>query len=238
MKIAMIGYGKMGKEIEKIALNHGHEITARIDNNEDWNRDIDKLSISDVAVEFSIPDAVVNNIKKCFENDLPVVVGTTAWYEDIDEIRNLCINNGQSLIYASNFSIGVNILFEMNRKLAMIMNGRKEYDLSIEEIHHIHKIDAPSGTAIKLAVDSIEILDRKEEWSNTIKEDADKIFISSKREGEITGTHVIKYESDIDIIELKHQAKNRKGFATGALLAAEWIKDKKGFFEIRDMLNF
>lgn len=237
MKIALIGYGKMGKEIEKLAQQRDHEIIFRIDNEDDWHKYFDALSESDVAIEFSLPEVVTENIKKCFRKNIPVVVGTTAWYGRLEEIKDLCESDNQSLIYASNFSIGVNIFFELNRRLAAIMNNHPNYDISIAEEHHIHKIDAPSGTAITLAKDVIDILESKKSWAQELTNDKTKVHITSRREGEITGTHIIRYESDIDIIELKHQAKNRRGFALGAILAAEWITGKKGFYEIRDMLN-
>jgi len=238
MKIALLGYGKMGKEIEKLALKRHHEIFLKIDNEAEWRNNLEKLSESDVAIDFSMPDCVTDNIKRCFQKNVPIVVGTTAWFDELDEIKELCIQTDQAMIYASNFSIGVNIIFEINRKLARIMNGQNKYELTIDETHHIHKIDAPSGTAIKLANDAIDILDRKNAWSGTASLDTGMISITSNREGNITGTHLIKYESDIDSLEIKHEAKNRQGFALGAVLAAEWIVGKNGFFEMKDMLGF
>jgi len=238
MKIALLGYGKMGKEVESLALNRGHEIYLIIDNEAEWQSNTDKLSNADIAIEFSIPESVKGNIKRCFHHNVPIVVGTTAWLDDLDEIKNLCIELDQSMIWASNFSIGVNILFEINRKLASIMNNQDKYDLTIEETHHIHKLDAPSGTAINLANDMIGLVDRKSGWSKGISDDNTLLDITSKREGSITGKHTIKYESEIDILELRHEAKNRKGFALGALLAAEWLQGKKGFYEMKDMLGF
>ena len=238
MKFGIIGYGKMGKEVEKLALLRGHKISLIIDNDKEWKNNIDQLPESDVAIDFSMPDCVTDNINRCFQHNVPIVVGTTAWFDKLDDIRMLCNNLGQAMIFASNFSIGVNILFEINRRLAAIMNNHNEYDLSIKEIHHRQKIDSPSGTAIKLAEDAIGIIERKDAWNKGISPDKKNINITSVREGEITGTHIIKYESDIDIMEVKHEAKNRRGFASGAIVAAEWIIGKKGFFELKDMLDF
>ncbi len=244
MKIAIIGYGKMGKELEKAAISRGHEIVLKI-NSENSNKikPVD-LYAAEVAIEFSTPSAVFANIRMCFNSSIPVVVGTTGWYQELDEIKKECMNGGHSMMYASNFSIGVNILFELNRMMANIMNYQPDYDASIEEIHHSHKLDSPSGTAIALAKDIISKLDRKERWID-IDPDSNvenhkhpgDLTINSMRLGEVIGTHIVKYRSKVDKLELRHEAFNRTGFAEGAVIAAEWIKDKKGCFTMHDLLN-
>ncbi|MCF8298775.1 MAG: 4-hydroxy-tetrahydrodipicolinate reductase [Saprospiraceae bacterium] len=237
MKISLLGYGRMGKEIEKIALQHNHEIVAKIDSEKDWENYFSEFKKSDVAIEFSIPATVVGNINKCFDNNIPIVVGTTAWHEHFEEIKSKCQTENKTMFFASNFSIGVNIFFEINKKLSTLMSNRKDYSVEIEEIHHTQKLDAPSGTAITLANDIIKNLEQKTKW---VKENAvqnDELPIKSKRIGEIPGTHIITYDSPTDTIEIKHTAKSRKGFALGAMLAAEFIKGKSGFFEMKDLLG-
>lgn len=244
MKIALIGYGKMGKELEKAARERGHEITLKI--NSENTRELDQLSSTecDVAIEFSTPSAVLGNIEKCFSAGIPVVVGTTGWYDQLETVKQLCLDSDNSLIYASNFSIGVNILFELNRILAGIMNKHAVYDVKIEEIHHMHKLDSPSGTALTLARDIIGNLDRKERWIDIDPESNDEspehpgdLTIHSMRLGEVIGTHIVKYRSKNDKLELRHEAFNRAGFAEGAVISAEWLKGKKGFFTIADLLK-
>lgn len=227
----------MGKEIEKIAQQRNHEIAARIDSEKDWDEYFSEFKKSDVAIEFSMPGTVIDNIKKCFDNDIPIVVGTTAWYEHFDEIKSNCLNDNKSMFFASNFSVGVNIFFEINKKLSNLMSGQNEYSPEIEEIHHTQKLDAPSGTAITLAKDIIKNLGHKNKW---VKETAlrnDELAIKSVRTGDVPGTHNIIYDSPIDSIEIKHTAKNRQGFALGALMAAEYIKGKTGFYEMKDLLG-
>ena len=236
MKIALLGYGKMGKEIEVIAQKRNHEILFRIDSFDDWNQNIYNLLNADVAIEFSTPETVIDNIVKCFSANVPVVVGTTGWHNQLEEIRNLCTEKNQTLFYASNYSIGVNIFFQINRTLAKLMNSHPEYEVFIEEIHHSQKLDSPSGTAITLANDIIKQLHRKEIWKNEMTEDKDVLGIKSVRESNVPGTHQITYESVSDSIEIKHTAKNRVGFAMGAIAAAEFIVGKKGIFEMKDML--
>lgn len=227
----------MGKEIEKIALTRNHEIIAKIDSEKDWEDYFDEFKKSDVAIEFSMPDTVIDNIKKCFANDIPIVVGTTAWYEHLDEIKSLCLTNNKSMFFASNFSIGVNIFFEVNKKLGSLMSGQKDYSPEIEEIHHNQKLDAPSGTAITLANDIIKNLEQKNKWVKETAIQIDELAIKSIRSGDIPGTHIITYNSGVDIIEIKHTAKNRQGFALGALMAAEFVKDKTGFYEMKDLFG-
>ena len=235
MKIALIGYGKMGKEIEQIALSRGHEIV--FTSNHAITNSSDQIKSADVAVEFSQPDAAANNILACFDLGIPVVVGTTGWYNRLNEIKSEAESKGGTLLYATNFSIGVNILFHMNEKLASIMNDVQEYEPSIQEIHHLQKLDKPSGTAITIAEGILQNLDRKKQW--TLDEpSADDLHIDVLREPEVPGTHIIKYDSEVDFIEIKHEANSRKGFALGAVKAAEWLQNKKGVFTMKDFLKF
>jgi 4-hydroxy-tetrahydrodipicolinate reductase len=213
-------------------------VIVSIDNLKDWKKKADKISKAEVAIDFSLPDVVIPNIQKCFDIGIPVVVGTTGWYDQIEEIKNRCNELEQTMIYASNFSIGVNIFFEVNKMLAKLMNNFKEYNVSIEEIHHTQKLDAPSGTAISLANDIIKLIERKEEWVKVLAQADSEFEIKSIRIPNVTGTHIIEYDSEIDTIEIKHTAKNRKGFALGAVIAAEWIQGKKGFFEFSSILDY
>ncbi|MBR1792465.1 MAG: 4-hydroxy-tetrahydrodipicolinate reductase [Bacteroidales bacterium] len=239
MRIALLGYGKMGKAIEAIATERKHEIAVRIDNETDWMEHIDDLRQCDVAIDFSLPDTAVSNIMKCFNLNLPVVVGTTGWYDQLETVVQDCKNRQQALFVASNFSIGMNIMFDLNRRLARLMNRYENYDVSISETHHIHKLDAPSGTAITLACDILEELERKQQWilSNDDPAPKNAIAITALREGETPGTHTVVYDSEIDTLTLRHEAKSRKGLALGALLAAEYLHDKKGFFTMRELLE-
>lgn len=239
MKIALIGYGKMGKEIEKIAQSRGHQVVARIDpvaTGEDFGDG--NFEKADVAIEFTIPKVAFSNYQKCFEYNKPVVSGTTGWLEKLPEIKNACEKEGQTFFYASNFSVGVNILFELNRQLARIMNARSEYDVEMTEVHHTQKLDAPSGTAITLAEDLIESIDRKKEWKLDKGQQKSDLVIKALREGDVPGIHTVKYESDVDEITIHHSAKSRQGFALGAVLAAEFAAKNKGFLGMRDMLKF
>ncbi|TVZ17418.1 4-hydroxy-tetrahydrodipicolinate reductase [Maribacter sp. MAR_2009_72] len=231
MRIALFGYGKMGKMIEQIALSRGHEIAARIDENTE-QIDFDAM---DVAIDFSMPNAAYNNISTCLNNNIPVISGTTGWLDRYDDAVSLCNKNNGAFIYASNFSLGVNIFFELNNYLAKMMQNLPEYKVSIEEIHHTQKLDAPSGTAITLAEGIIENSDYGQ-WK--LDEDTQgTIPITAKRIGQTPGTHTIDYTNNIDSIEIKHTAHNREGFALGAVTAAEWIVGKKGVFSMRDVLN-
>lgn len=238
MRIAIIGNGKMGKEITRLAIEKGHEISLVIDENNTDQLNPENLSKTDVALEFSTPATAVSNYIKCFSAGIPVVSGTTGWTEQYDYVKKICTEMNASFFYASNFSIGVNVLFEMNRKLSAIMNDFSYYQPEIEEIHHIHKKDSPSGTAITLAGDIILTSGTKTKWVNNTDPKPDEMLIISKRLDEIPGTHIIKYNSDVDTIILKHEAKSRKGFATGALMAAKFIIGKKGFYEMKDLLKF
>ena len=234
MKIVLFGYGKMGKEVEKIALERGHELILRIEKDEEYD-----LSEADVAIDFSVPKAAFNNITSCFKKNIPVISGTTGWLEDYEKAVTICKKNNGSFIYASNFSIGVNLFFELNDKLSRIMNSNNNYSPSIEEIHHTKKLDAPSGTAITIAEQTIKNSSIKE-WclhTNKAKVDNEIIPISSKRIKDVPGTHIVAYESEIDSIEIKHTAHNRKGFAHGAIIAAEWLINKNGVYTMKDVLN-
>jgi 4-hydroxy-tetrahydrodipicolinate reductase len=237
MKIALIGYGKMGKAIEEVALQRNHTIVLKIDENNVADFTKENLSKADVAIEFTGPHSAFENIKKAIEWQRPVVSGSTGWIERLDEIKKYCNQKNGSFLYASNFSIGVNIFFELNKKLASLMSVHRDYKVSIEEIHHTQKKDAPSGTAITLAEQIIEQLPYKKNWVNKESKDPGELSITSKRVDHAPGTHSIKYSSAIDDIEVIHTAHNRTGFATGAVLAAEFIKDKKGYFSMKDVLN-
>ncbi len=239
MKIAIIGYGKMGKEVEKAAIERGHSISLIIDlkNQSDFNPG--KLKDTDVAIEFSSPDAAFNNIMRCFDADIPVVSGTTGWLNRMDEVREACLKEGKSMFYAPNFSIGVNIFFKLNRELAKWMNKFRDYEVSVEEIHHIHKKDKPSGTAVAIAEGIMENFEPKDNWVVDPEQKIEKnhIPIVSKRENMVPGTHIIQWDSEIDTIELTHTAKCRKGFASGAVIAAEFIIGRKGFFNMDDLMQ-
>ena len=237
MKIALIGYGKMGKEIEKIALERGHEILYKFDLVDKENFIIDKLKKADVAVEFTQPDSAYSNYLKCFEAGIPVVSGTTGWLDKIEDIKQKC-KKGSTFFYASNFSLGVNLFFKLNRALAELMNNVEAYDVAISETHHTEKKDAPSGTAITLAEDLLSVYDKKDKWLKEIAVNKTELAIRSIREDKVPGIHTIKYESDVDYIEISHSAKSRKGFALGAVLAAELTQKKSGFLSMDDLLDF
>lgn len=237
MNIVISGYGKMGREIERLALARGHSIIAKLDNPEDWQVHESRIRQADVVIEFSTPGAAQGNIRRCFDMHLPVVVGTTGWHEAELQVREWCRDEGQTIFTASNFSIGVNIMFSLTRRLSTLLNSLDDYDIKLEEIHHIHKLDAPSGTAIKIAEIITAIIERKKYWVGHEPVSPEELQIMSVREDEITGIHSITCESEADRIILKHEAKNRKGFALGALLAAEWIPGRKGFFDMKDLLH-
>lgn len=237
MKIALIGYGKMGHEIEKISISRGHEIVCIIDEHNQDDFDSSAFQSADVAIEFSTPDAAFNNYLRAFKHHVPVVAGTTGWLSHMPEIKEKCKEDNQTFFYASNYSLGVNIFFAVNKYLAKLMNQFPDYNVEMEETHHIHKLDAPSGTAITLAEDIISNLDRKEHWTmnNPLKSE---IYIGAIREGEVPGNHKVKYFSEFDSITIEHDAKTRKGFALGAVIAAEFIKGKKGFLTMADLFQF
>lgn len=238
MHIALLGYGKMGKMIERIAVERGHEVVLTVDENNRSTVTGEQLRQADVAIEFSAPAVAVDNYKWCFENGVPVVSGTTGWLEHWEEVVEDCRQRNGGFFYASNFSIGVNIFFQLNKYLAKLMNGFDNYKVFIEETHHIHKLDAPSGTAITLAEGIIENVDRKDRWTLETVEKTTDIPIHAIREGEVPGIHEITYESDVDTISIKHDAKSRAGFALGAVIAAEFTAGKRGFLGMDDMLKF
>lgn len=237
MKIALIGYGKMGKAIEEIAVADGDEVVLKIsiDNTELFT--IDNVKEADVAIEFSSPESAVENIKKCFDAGVPVVCGTTGWLSQYDEIKEYCNTRQSAFLYASNFSIGVNLFFALNKYLADLMSAHSEYNVSMEEVHHTQKKDAPSGTAITLAEQVLEKIRAKKNWVNYETGSSSDLEIISKRQGDVPGIHTVKYNSPTDFIEITHSAYNRKGFANGALLAAKFIVGKKGIFSMRDVLG-
>lgn len=236
MKIALLGYGKMGHEVEKIAIEHGHTIGVTIDNSKEWIEKAGQLRDCDVAIEFSTPAIVVENIQKCFDAGIPVVVGTTGWYDKFTLVSDSCNSSNNTLFYASNFSIGVNIFFDINKRLATLLEDYPMYSPSIVEIHHTQKLDAPSGTAISLAKDIIGANPRYTKFTS-VNPLPDEIPVQSIREGNVAGTHAITWKSDIDQITITHEALNRRGFALGAIMAAAWVKDRKGVFTMKDMLN-
>jgi 4-hydroxy-tetrahydrodipicolinate reductase len=237
MNLALIGYGKMGKEIEKIAVSRGHKINLVIDINNPQDLTIENLRKCDVAIEFTIPHSAVKNYNICFEAGIPVVSGTTGWLDKKEEVIKKCIEMNGTFLYASNFSLGVNLFFELNRKLAKLMANRPEYNVEMTEVHHIHKLDAPSGTAISLAEDIIERLPGKNIWVNDKVAAENELNIKSERRGEVPGIHTIKYESEVDFIEITHDSKSRKGLAFGAVLAAEYCLGHKGILTMKDLLN-
>lgn len=247
MKIALLGYGKMGKIIEKIAIDRKHEIVLKIDYDNLHDLTAENLQKADVAIEFSTPSSVLNNIDACIEAGLPIVVGTTGWYDHIPQLKQKCEQLGGSVMYASNYSVGVNIFFKVNQFLAKLMNNYPYYDVQVEEIHHTQKLDSPSGTAITIAEGILDNIDTKNEWTNVLVADnaaeaeiakPEQLLIESHRIESVPGTHTVIYDSEIDTIEFKHTAHNRNGFALGAVLAAEWMQDKKGFYTVHDMFNF
>jgi len=238
MNIAILGYGKMGKEIEKIACDRNHKIGMIIDIENQQNFTIENLKNCNVAIDFSIPSSAFDNIIRCFEAATPIVSGTTGWLDQYDEVIRICKEKNGTFFYASNYSLGVNIFFNINRKLANIMNKFDQYDVFMEETHHTQKLDAPSGTAISLAKDIMEEIDRKTKWElDENQSDPEILKIKAHRIENVPGIHTIKYDSAVDYIEMKHSAKNRQGLALGAVLAAEFIQDKKGIFNMNDMLG-
>ncbi len=237
MNIALIGYGKMGKEIEQIALARGHKIILKVGTANAASYTAEELKQADVAIEFSTPEAAVHNIDKCFDANVPVVVGTTGWLGHLEEIKKACHEKDRAFFYASNYSIGVNLFFKLNEALAKMMSNYPAYHVSMEEIHHVHKLDAPSGTAISLANQLIEQLPAKQKWVNAETTNAAELSIISKRLDEVPGTHTVAYSSEVDEISITHIAHNRKGFALGAVIAAEYLQNKKGIFGMSDLMS-
>ena len=245
MKIALLGYGKMGQIIERLATDRGHEVVLKIgiENLEDFT--IENLMMADVAIDFSAPQVAVENIYKCFDAKVPVVVGTTGWYGELQNIKNSCEESNNTLLYGSNFSIGVNIFFHLNKVLAKVMNNYPAYEVQVEEIHHTQKLDAPSGTAMTIAEGILEGIDSKREWINELAGEPittpikkNQLLIESLRIENVPGTHTVIYGSEVDDIEIKHTAHSRAGFALGALVAAEWLQNKRGFYSTADIFNF
>jgi len=241
MKIALIGYGKMGKAIEEIAIQRGHEVILKVDSKtENWEAKLEKV---DVAIEFTRPDSAIHNLSSLIEANIPTITGTTGWYSNYKTISELVKQKNGSFLAATNFSIGVNLFFAINKLTARLLNTQPDYEVSMEEIHHLQKLDAPSGTAITLAEQLIENLDSKNKWiciedqNQAESIDSETVPIYAFREDGVPGTHTINYESDIDSITLTHTAHNRKGFALGAVLSAEFILNKKGIFTMNDVLN-
>ncbi|MDR2823831.1 MAG: 4-hydroxy-tetrahydrodipicolinate reductase [Prevotellaceae bacterium] len=238
MNIALIGYGKMGKTIERIALQRGHKIVCKIDIENLQMFDSEEFKSADIAIEFTSSQVAEQNVRKCFERGKAVVCGTTGWTERLSVLKKEINERGYTLFWASNFSLGVNIFFALNAYLAKIMNNFPSYDVMLEEVHHVHKQDAPSGTAITLAENILQQIDRKKTWVHESAKNPDEIAIFSIREGEVSGIHSILYESGVDSIILTHEAKNRDGFALGAVVAAEFTLGKKGLFGMNDIMKF
>ena len=237
MNIAIIGYGKMGKAIEEIAVHRGHKTVLTIDEHNLFDFTKENIDKAEVAIEFTGPHTAYENVKKALGFDIPVVCGSTGWLDKLEEANRFCKTRKGSFIYSSNYSVGVNIYFEINKKLAELMEPHKDYELQVTEIHHTQKKDAPSGTAITLAEQILERISRKKSWVNHVTENPRELEIISERIDPAAGTHKVKYSSSIDDIEIIHTAHNRQGFALGAVLAAEYISDKKGIFSMKDVLN-
>ena len=226
----------MGKAIEKIALDRGHEITMKIHRNNQDELNVENLKNADVVIDFSIPDSAKENILMAIEAKTPIVSGTTGWLDDYNEVAKLCLNQGSAFLYASNFSLGVNLFFELNKSLAKLMNGHDQYQIDMTEIHHTQKLDAPSGTAISLAEQITDENNIKNKWTLNEQATSEEIKIDALREGKVPGTHIVNYSSEIDTITIKHEAHSREGFAFGAVIAAEWIQNKQGVFSMHDVL--
>ncbi len=237
MKTALVGYGKMGKEIERILIARGHTVSLIVDVNNTADLDASHLKDIDVAIEFTTPHAAYDNVVACIEAGVPIVCGTTAWLDKLPEVEKLCKTKQGAFFYASNYSIGVNILFEINRHLAKLMNRFRDYDVTIEETHHTQKKDAPSGTAVTLAEGILGNLDRKREWVCGTTTVPEELEITAIRRSIVPGIHTVTYESDVDSIAMTHTAKNRQGFALGAVLAAEFLQGKKGVYSMEDLMQ-
>ncbi|MBX9782520.1 MAG: 4-hydroxy-tetrahydrodipicolinate reductase [Chitinophagaceae bacterium] len=237
MKLALIGYGKMGKAIHEIAKERGHEAVLIIDLDNVHELTAENIKKADVAIEFTSPHTAFNNVRFCLQQGVPVVCGSTGWLQKLDEVKKIAAAHHTGLIVASNFSVGVNIFFEINKRLAQLMNQHKEYNIHLTEIHHTQKKDAPSGTAISLAEQILEQVGRKTKWVNDVALNANELSIISERIDPAPGTHTVKYSSTVDDIEITHTAHNRTGFALGAVLAAEFLKGKEGFFGMKEALN-
>ena len=245
MKIAILGFGKMGQIIEQFAMERGHDVVLKVNADNLEELTVSNLKNADVAIDFSTPDCVLQNIALCFDAGVAIVVGTTGWYGRLQEVKNQCVEGNNTLLYASNFSVGVNVFFFVNRVLAKIMNRYPQYEVQVEEIHHTEKLDSPSGTAMSIAEGIIGELNRKNEWVNELIGShselitkPDQLLIESHRIEDVPGTHTVIYSSEVDDIEFKHKAHSRAGFALGAVLAAEWVNGKNGFYNVTDMFDF
>ena len=236
MKIALLGYGKMGKAIESISVDRGHKIVLKISSSNSDLLTIESFENCDVAIDFSTPTTAQQNIELALKSKTPIICGTTGWLKNIDEVTKLCVSENSAFLYASNFSLGVNLFFELNKKLAKLMSNQLSYEVSMKEIHHTQKLDAPSGTAITLAEQIITENTTKKKWVLDKQTSAEQLPIVALRENSVPGTHIIKYHSEIDTLSISHEAHSRKGFALGAVIAAEWILTKKGVFNMKDVL--
>ena len=237
MKIALLGYGKMGKMVEQLLYRDGHEVILKVNSTNRQAITAEQLKGADAVIEFSSPHSVINNIKLCLEAGVPLVVGTTGWQDHLPVVKQWCLEKNGSLVYASNFSVGVNIFFNINRRLAALMKSREEYGVKITETHHTEKKDAPSGTAISIANDILSESPLKTSWVNHESDNSSELIILSRREENVIGIHAIEYFSAVDKIEIKHEAFSREGFARGAILAAQWLMGKRGFFEFSEILD-
>jgi 4-hydroxy-tetrahydrodipicolinate reductase len=238
MRIALIGYGKMGRMIEETAIQRGHQVALKIDKDNEADFTKENLAAADVAIEFTAPDSAYANVKTCLDFGVPVVSGSTGWNQHLDDVKQQCLQRGGAFLHASNFSIGVNIFFEINKRLAQLMAAQPEYDVTIHEIHHTQKLDKPSGTAVTLAEGILQNHPRKTAWALENVAASDQLVITCERVDPAPGTHQVRYTSAVDDIEIMHTAHNRKGFALGAVLAAEFIHNKKGVFTMKDVLGF
>ena len=238
MRIALIGYGKMGRMIEEVAVQRGHQIVIKIDKDNESDFTRENFAHADVAIEFTAPHSAFENVKRCIDFGVPVISGSTGWNAAMDNLKSYCLDKNGAFLHASNFSIGVNIFFEINNRLAQLMATQPDYEVSLKEIHHTQKLDKPSGTAVTLAEGILQHLPHKQAWTIEKVDDPSQVVITSERTDPAPGTHYVKYTSPIDDIEIIHTAHNRKGFATGAVLAAEFINGKKGIFTLKDVLGF
>ena len=236
MKIAILGYGKMGQIIEKIAQERGHNILLKINQHNIDELNIENLKKADVVIDFSTPESAKTNIILSIDSNKPIISGTTGWLDDYNEVKDYCIRNEGAFLYASNFSLGVNLFFELNQNLAKLMKKHQQYQINLTEIHHTEKLDAPSGTAISLAEQIISESDIKNKWTINSENSDEELKIDAQRKGNITGTHSVNYKSKTDSISIIHEAHSRNGFALGAIIAAEWIMSKKGVFSMHDVL--
>lgn len=237
MNIVISGYGRMGHEVEKIAIARNHKIVATLDEESDWVQKKDIIKTADAIIDFSLPETAVDVFEKSFKSGVPIVTGTTGWYNEMERVKSICKENNAGFFFSPNFSIGVNIFFEANKLIAKLTAAANVYKVSMEETHHIHKLDAPSGTAIKIANDIIEEFPCLQEWKNDVETKENQLPIISYRKGEVIGDHSVKYESEVDCLEISHSAKSRKGFALGAVLASEFMFSKKGFYSMDDLMN-